>query len=52
MATDGYIESIHQVANGEIHAPLGDGTCFSRFNILLFSSVLLLIFISLSCLPK
>lgn len=25
MATDGHIESVHQVANGEIHAPLGHG---------------------------
>lgn len=28
MATDGHIESVHQVANGKIHAPLGHGRFF------------------------
>ncbi|XP_019698533.2 uncharacterized protein LOC105186622 isoform X8 [Harpegnathos saltator] len=28
MATDGHIKSVHQVADGEVDAPLGDGTSF------------------------
>lgn len=28
MATDGHIESVHQVADGEVDAPLDDGTSF------------------------
>lgn len=28
MATDGHIESVHQVADGEVDASLGDGKPF------------------------
>lgn len=53
MATDGYIESVHQIADGEINAPLGHGTFLSHSIILLFPSVAwIFMFISLSCLPK
>lgn len=34
MATDGHIESVHQAADGKIHAPLGHGTFFSHSIIL------------------
>lgn len=44
MATDGHIESIHQVANGKIHALLGHGRFLPQYY------TLFLIFIYLSIL--
>lgn len=53
MATDGHIKSVHQVADGEIHAPLGYGTFFSYSVILYVPSIVsIFIIIPFSRLPK
>lgn len=41
MATDGHIESVHQVANGKIHAPLGHGR-FSIMNVSIYAGTILI----------